>query len=168
MGARFASLFFVSRFQAELDRLFHEVMQAGEGGLPLSEWQPAIDVVETPTAVLILAEVPGFPASELKLEVRGRLIILSGTKSTPLPGDAQRIKFHCMERGHGRFRREIQLFSPVNTHKGSARLENGLLTVEFPKIQDQRQEARVLHIEEPHIEEPQSEEQENARQGERE
>lgn len=155
MSARYASLFFVSRFQAELDRLFHEVMQAGEGGLPLSEWQPAVDVVETPGSVLILAEVPGFPASALRLEVRGRLIKLSGIKSTPLPGDAQRIKFHCMERGHGRFSREIQLFSPVNTHRGTARLENGLLTVEFPKIQDQRQEARVLPIEEPQSEEPQ-------------
>lgn len=148
MGARYASLFFVSRFQAELDRLFQEVMQLGEGGLPMSEWQPSIDVVETPASVLILAEVPGFAAADLKLEVRGMQITLSGTKSTPLPG-AQRIKFHCMERGHGRFSREIHLFAAVNTHRGTARLENGLLTIEFPKIQDKRQEARVLHIEEP-------------------
>jgi HSP20 family protein len=148
MGARFASLFFVSRFQAELDRLFHEVMQAGEDGLPLSEWQPAVDVVETPTSVLILAEVPGFAASGLRLEVRGRKIHLSGTKSTALPVDTRRIRFHCMERGHGRFSREIQIFAAVNTHKGTARLENGLLTVEFPKIEDKRQEAHLLPIEE--------------------
>jgi HSP20 family protein len=148
MGARYASLFLVSRFQAELDRLFQEMMQIGEGTLPMGEWQPTVDVVETPTAVLILAEVPGFSAGDLTLAVRGRQITLSGTKSTPLPGKAQRIKFHCMERGHGRFSREIQIFSAVNTHQGTARLVDGLLTVEFPKIQDKRQEARVLHIEE--------------------
>lgn len=146
MGSRYASLFFVSRFQAELDRLFHEVMQLGDGALPM-EWQPSVDVVETPAAVIILAEVPGFAASDLVLQVRGRQIILSGTKTTRLP-DAQRIKFHCMERGHGRFHREVQLFSPVNTHLGTARLVDGLLTIEFPKIQDKRQEARVLQIEE--------------------
>ena len=147
MGSRYASLFFVSRFQAELDRLFHEVMQLGDGAVPMGEWQPSVDVVETPTAVMVLAEVPGFAASDLVLKVRGRLITLSGTKTTRLP-DAQRIKFHCMERGHGRFQREVQLFSPVNTHKGTARLVDGLLTIEFPKIQDKRQEARVLQIEE--------------------
>jgi HSP20 family protein len=147
MGTRYASLFFVSRFQAELDRLFQEVMQLGDAGLPMSEWQPPVDVVETPEAVMVLAEVPGFKASDLLVEVRGKLITLSGTKTTPLPG-AQRIKFHCMERGHGRFSREIQLYSAVNTHSGRARLENGLLTLEFPKIQDKRQEAHVLHIEE--------------------
>jgi HSP20 family protein len=147
MAARFESLFVISRFQAELDRLFQEAMQIGESDLPLGEWQPAIDVIETPAAVLILAELPGFAAADLRIEVRGTRILISGTKSTALP-DAQRIKFHCLERGHGRFSREIHVFSPVNTHQGSARLRDGLLTLELPKIQDKRQEARRLHIEE--------------------
>jgi HSP20 family protein len=147
MAARFESLFLISRFQAELDRLFQEAMQIGENDLPLGEWQPAVDVIETPAAVLILAEVPGFAAADLRIEVRGTRILISGTKSVCLP-DAQRIKFHCLERGHGRFSREIHVFSPVNTHQGTARLADGLLTLELPKIQDKRQEARVLHIEE--------------------
>jgi HSP20 family protein len=147
MAARFESLFLISRFQAELDRLFQEAMQIGDNDLPLGEWQPAIDIVETPQAVLILAELPGFAAADLRVEVRGTKIMISGTKSTALP-DAQRLKFHCLERGHGRFSREIHVFSPVNTHNGAARLADGLLTLEFPKIQDKRQEARVLHIQE--------------------
>jgi HSP20 family protein len=147
MAARFESLFLISRFQAELDRLFQEAMQIGENDLPLGEWQPAIDVIETPAAVLILAEMPGFAAADLRIEVRGTRILISGTKSVCLP-DAQRIKFHCLERGHGRFSREIHVFSPVNTHQGTARLADGLLTLELPKIQDKRQEARVLPIEE--------------------
>ena len=148
MGGRYASLFFLSRFQAEVDRLFQEAVKLSEGTLPAGgEWQPSIDVVEDSTSVMILAELPGLAASDLQVTVRGTLVTLSGTKSTPRPG-AQRIKFHCMERGHGRFFREIHLFSPVNTHQGSARLADGLLTIEFPKIQDKRQEARVLHIQE--------------------
>jgi HSP20 family protein len=148
MAARFESLFLISRFQAELDRLFQEALQIGEGDLPLGEWQPAIDVVETPAAILILAEIPGFAAADVRIEVRGTRVLISGTKSTTTLPDGQRLKFHCMERGHGRFSREIHVFSPVNTHQGTARLADGLLTLEFPKIQDKRQEARVLHIQE--------------------
>lgn len=148
MAAKYASLHLISRFQAELDRLFQEAVQIGDSHTPVGEWQPAIDIVETPSSVLILAEVPGFRAADLTIEVRGTRITILGVKSTPLP-TAQRIKFHCMERGHGRLGREIQILSAVNTHKGTARLEDGLLTIEFPKIQDKRQEARVLHIEEP-------------------
>jgi HSP20 family protein len=147
MAARFESLFVISRFQAELDRLFQEALQIGESDLPLGEWQPSIDVVETPASVQILAELPGFSAADLRIEVRGTRILISGTKTTALP-EAQRLKFHCLERGHGRFSREIHVFSPVNTHKGTARLADGLLILDFPKIEDKRQEARVLHIEE--------------------
>ena len=145
MAARFESLFVISRFQAELDRLFQEAMQIGENDLPLGEWQPAIDVIETPATILILAELPGFAAADLRIEARGTRILISGTKSTALP-DVKKIKFHCLERGHGRFSREIHVFAPVNTHQGTARLRDGLLTLEFPKIQDKRQEARLLHI----------------------
>jgi len=58
------------------------------------------------------------------------------------------VRFLCMERTPGRFSREIQLFWPVNSHEGRAVLGGGLLTVEFPKIEDKRQAAHSLHIEE--------------------
>lgn len=145
MAARYESLFLISRFQAELDRLFQEAMQIGENDAPLGEWQPPIDVVETPAVVQILAELPGFTTADLKIEVRGTRVVISGTKSTALP-EAQRVRFHCLERGHGRFTREIHVLTPVNTHQGTAKLQDGLLILEFPKIQDKRQEARVLHI----------------------
>lgn len=148
MAAKFASLHLISRFQAELDRLFQEAAQIGESHVPVGEWLPALDIVETPASVMILLEVPGFRAADLTIEVRGTRVTISGVKTTPLP-TAQRIKFHCMERGHGRLFREIQVLSAVNTHQGTARLQDGLLTIAFPKIQDKRQAARVLHIEEP-------------------
>jgi HSP20 family protein len=145
MAARYESLFLISRFQAELDRLFQEAMQIGETDPPLGEWQPPIDVVETPAVIQILAELPGFTTADLKIEVRGTRVVISGTKSTALP-EARQVRFHCLERGHGRFTREIHVLSPVNTHQGTAKLQDGLLILEFPKIQDKRQEARVLHI----------------------
>jgi HSP20 family molecular chaperone IbpA len=146
MSGRYASLYLLSRFQAELDRLLQEAMGLPEGEIKAGEWQPAIDIVETSTSILILAELPGFSAADLRVEVKGPLLMLSGVKPTTPPGD--RIKFHCMERDQGRFGREIQLFWPVNSHLGTARLAEGLLTIEFPKIKDKRQAARRLEVEE--------------------
>lgn len=148
MGAKYASLFFLSRFQAELDRLFQEVVDLGEEPIAVTEWQPAIDVIETPQSIVILVELPGFSAAELKVEVRGTLVVLAGTKAMALPETAP-ARFHRMERSHGRFLREIQLARPVNTHQGTALLADGLLTMEFPKIQDQRQSAHQLRVTEP-------------------
>lgn len=146
MGGKYASLLFVSRFQSEIDRIFQEALKATAEEMPAGDWQPPVDIVETPEMIQILVEVPGLSAADLKVEVRGTQVVLSGVKSTPLP-DAQRVKFQRVERGHGRFSREIQLFWPVNSHQGTASMADGLLTLSFPKIEDKRQAARRLHIE---------------------
>jgi HSP20 family protein len=146
MSGRYASLYLLSRFQAELDRLLQEAMGLPEGEIEIGEWQPAIDIVDTGTSILILVELPGFSAADLIVEVKGPLLMLSGFKPAPPPGE--KIKYHCLERSQGRFGREIQLFWPVNSHLGTARLGEGLLTIEFPKIKDKRQAARRLQVEE--------------------
>jgi HSP20 family protein len=146
MTGRYASLYLLSRFQAELDRLLQEAVGLPESELEVGEWQPAVDIVETGASILILVEVPGFSAADLAVEVKGQLLVLSGIKPKPAPGED--IKFHCLERSQGRFGREIQLFWPVNSHRGTARLAEGLLTIEFPKISDKRQAARRLEVEE--------------------
>jgi len=150
MAAKYAALHMISRFQAELDRLFHEALQLSEGILPAGDWHPSIDIVESPTSVIVLAEFPGFAPEDIRIEVRGARLVLSGVKpkAPAAPTNDEKVKFQCLERGQGRFSRDIQLLSPVNTHKGTARLQDGLLTIEFPKIQDKRQEARVLTVEE--------------------
>lgn len=145
MATRYASLFVISRFQAEIERLLQEASTLGAGEVPVGEWQPAVDIAETPDSVLILVEAPGLDASGLKVEVRGTLVTVSGVKPAGLP-DHQRLRFHCLERGHGRFVREIHVFAPVNTHRGTASLADGLLTIELPKIEDKRLTARALPI----------------------
>ncbi len=140
MAARFASLFLISRFQAELDRLFQEALQIGESDLPLGEWQPphrrrrdaGLDPDPGRGAGLRGRRPAGRGARHAHRSSRAS----SPPRRCPAP---QRIQFHCLERGHGRFSREVQIFAPVNTHKGTARLADGLLTIEFPKIEDKRQ-----------------------------
>jgi HSP20 family protein len=144
MGGRYPSLHLISRFQSEIDRLFEEALAMGEGELPTVDWQPAVDIVETPDAILLLAEVPGLAAADLKVEVKGMRVTLSGTKPTPCAAASPR--FLRVERGQGRFLRDVQLFWPVNTHAGSARLAEGLLTITFPRVEEKRQAARVLQI----------------------
>ncbi len=152
MSGRYASLFLLSRFQAELDRLLQEAIGLPESEINVGEWQPAIDIVDTETSILILVELPGFSAADVTVEVKGPLLMLSGVK--PHPPLADNVRFQCMERHQGRFGREIQLFWPVNSHLGTARLADGLLTIEFPKIKDKRQTGRRLPVAEPAVEAP--------------
>lgn len=150
LGLRYPSLHFLSRFQAELDRLFKEIADIDQRSLPAGDWLPPVDVIEVADAVVILIELPGVAAADLRLEVKGSQVLLSGSKSTDstAPAEPAGTRFHCLERSRGRFEREVQLSGAVNTHLGRARLVDGLLTVEFPKIAEQRKSARILPIEE--------------------
>lgn len=134
------------RFREELDRLFREAM--GLAGTPpeIGHWQPAIDVVETAETVQVLVEVPGIAPDDLRVEIEGPKVTVTGSKQ-PTTSDPK-ARFHRVERGRGTFERTIELTEPVNTHRGVARLGGGVLTVEFPKVQEKRERKQILVVEE--------------------
>lgn len=134
-----------SRFHSELDRLFEEVMKLAAGEPRAGELQPGLDVVESAEEVAVLLEVPGVPRDELEVAVEGRTVVVSGRKRPARPEGV--VRFHRVERQEGRFERRIQLLHPVDTHRGRARTDAGLLVVEFPKVQEKRARRRVLEIE---------------------
>lgn len=142
-------LLHISQFQTELDRLFAEALNLmGAGGGDAGEFHPGLDVVETGEALLIVVEVPGMAVEDLTVEVEGGTVTVRGVKPpAPAPPDAG-VRYHRLERQHGTFVRRVQLAWPVNTHRGQARLTAGVLTVEFPKIPEQRHQVRRLAIDE--------------------
>jgi HSP20 family protein len=133
-----------SRLQEELNRMVNEFMEQGKGELREDAWTPNIDVLETPTAVEIIAEVPGMRAADLELEVAGNIVTLAGRKKTSYPPG--QVRFERVERAQGGFRRQLSLDQPVNGSQAQAVLQNGLLRVTFPKIEDKRRQVRQLEI----------------------
>lgn len=134
-----------SRFHSELDRLFEEVLKLAAGEPRAGECQPMLDVVESAEDVALLVEVPGIAREDLEVTVEGRTVVVSGRKRSSRPEGV--VRFHRVEREEGRFERRVQLLHPVDTHRGRARTEGGLLIVEFPKVQEKRAQRRSLEIE---------------------
>lgn len=135
----------LSRIHSDLDRLFDEVMRLASREPRAGEHEPPIDVVETADQVVVLVEVPGIEREELALAVEGRAVVLTGVKRLRSHEGARR--FHGVEREQGRFERRVELLHPVNTHKGTARLADGVLTIAFPKVEEKRTLRRPLRIE---------------------
>ncbi len=145
MADRYTALLVVGRLQSHLDRIFQEVADSLAGGLEVPEWQPLVDVVETDSEVAVFLEVPGVSAEQLQVEVSGNVVVVRGERSAD--GFTGKVgRFLCVETGRGRFRREVQLLHPVNSHRGRAVLRDGVLQVTFPRIQDLRQQPRTVSI----------------------
>lgn len=146
MAGRNTTFALVSRLRLELDRLSEEAVGFGASGLDAHGWEPRVDVIEQESHVDVLIELPGVELSDLTLEARGPELRIRGHKpGTPNPSCA---KFHRIERGRGRFERQISLTVPVNTHRAQASLERGVLTISLPKIDQRRQQTRAIRIRE--------------------
>ena len=129
----------LSRLQSELNRLFAAFVETNnKGGAPASSWDPNVDVVDDGETIRILVELPGVEAGDVKVSIRGRVVMIRGTKKGRIRAK-EGMRFFCMERYFGAFVKSIALPRPVNSHHAKTRLKNGLLEVILPRVPDLRE-----------------------------
>jgi len=117
-----------------------------QGALPPGEFAPPVDVVETPDAVEIVADLPGLATDQIHiLFARGQLTI-AGLKRPTVCRHAD-AAFHLAERAFGRFARTIRLAGAVDVGRARATLEAGELRVVIPRIAERRGGAITVRIE---------------------
>lgn len=92
----------------------------------------AVDVKETPEALFFVADLPGIKREEVKVQVHGNVLSISGERTREVKEDKE--KWHRVERSTGKFLRQFQLPKHVDLEKISANSVDGVLTVKIPKI----------------------------------
>jgi HSP20 family protein len=94
--------------------------------------EPSVDVYETDSDVVVIAEVAGISDAEVEIAVDGRVLVLSGERK---PSEARPGRLYSqMEICHGPFRRELLLPAEVNPDKADARYSHGMLEIVLPKV----------------------------------
>lgn len=140
----------LSRLQSELNRLFAAFVETNDkGATPASSWDPNVDVVDDGEMIRILVELPGVEAGDVKVSIRGRVVMIRGTKKGRIRAK-EGMRFFCMERYFGGFLKSIAIPRPVNSHHAKTRLKNGLLEVILPRVPDLREkEIEIAVLPEP-------------------
>lgn len=98
-----------------------------------NHYVPAVDVTETEKAYLVSLDVPGLSKEEIKIELLGDQLKISGERATDK--DETNKKYHVIERSYGRFERTIQLPDNIDSDKVEALHENGVLKIALPKTE---------------------------------
>ena len=114
--------------------------------LPPGFLSPTLDALETDEAVEILVDLPGVNAEDLRVLIRGSVLIIAGGKVPAHPAERAEASFHLVERDFGRFARAIRLNGAFQTSQATATLSRGELRVRIPKIQDSRGHDIVVPI----------------------
>lgn len=100
-------------------------------GLKERNWNPAVDVYEKESHIVIKAELPGIDKDDVSLDVKGRVLRLSGERRND--AEVEQDKAQCRERFYGRFERAFTLPAEVDAEDIRAEYKDGVLTVEVPK-----------------------------------
>ena len=133
---------FSERLRDQLRRLLvhFEEMRAAAPPTPGS-WLPPIDLFELNDAVIVRLELPGVPATSIRLAVIDGVLKIEGAKETLNPtnsADEQErpLRYLCLERTSGTFTRKVPLKWTINWVGIAARLNNGILEIRLPKAQE--------------------------------
>jgi HSP20 family protein len=129
------------RMRREVDELFGEVFDPHRRRAAFS---PAVDVfyVDDPPRAVVHAELPGVDPDQVKVEVRGRELLLIGRR---MPPRAEGRLYQQIEIEHGTFRRVIPLGADVEADQARAEYRDGILEITLP-LRTRRAPARNVPI----------------------
>jgi HSP20 family protein len=96
------------------------------------EGQLAIDVYQTPSAIVVKSTIAGVKPEDLKISLHNGLLSIKGKREEKL--DIKEEDYFYKECYWGSFSRSIILPTEVDNRKVDAVLENGVLTITLNKI----------------------------------
>ncbi|MFP3853295.1 MAG: Hsp20/alpha crystallin family protein [Anaerolineales bacterium] len=96
-----------------------------------------VDVLADDDRFTVIAEVPGFEADEVEIELEEDVLTLS-VKPREQESEGVQARALWQERHSGEMSRRIRLLKPVNRDEIEAWVENGILTIDLPLAEEIR------------------------------
>ncbi len=120
-----------------------ELRQAEKHGAPAAAeptregtvYQPAVDIFETQDAIILLADVPGVRAEHLSIDLKDNVLTIRGEVRSPESNEERDV---VREFDWGAYYRQFTLADSIDQSKIEARLADGVLRLQLPKLEKAR------------------------------
>lgn len=121
-------------FKREIDRIFDRFLSWSPFEREVSElaWYPSVDVSETPTDVIVKAEIPGVDPKDIEVTICGDSLTIKGERKKE--EEQKDENYHRIERSYGAFARTLKLPVEVDQDKAEAIYKDGILKLTLPKV----------------------------------
>jgi len=136
----------MSAMPDSLDRLFDDPFfrlgrMAEDSGLGM--WNPAVDLYEKDDYVMIKAELPGVDKNDINIDLKDRLLTLSGERTHEKETNEE--NYYRRERSYGKFQRTFTLPADVDSDQIKAEFKDGVLQIEIPKPEEKKAKKVTIH-----------------------
>jgi HSP20 family protein len=132
--SRWTPMAHVLPLQQEMNRLFDQFFQGGNGGEASwgqYPWTPPVDIYETDDALILTVDLPDVPKDEVSLEIHQNILMLRGERKPEAA--VQENRYHRTERAYGPFQRSFVLPTVVDQEHVQASYHDGILELRLPK-----------------------------------
>ncbi len=136
----------MSTLQNHINSLFNEPFfrsDRGDDELRLGAWHPVVDMFENDDKILIKAELPGVDKKDISVDVKDRVLTLSGERN--YDHEVKEENYYRRERAYGKFKRAFNLPAEVDPDKIKADFKDGVLKIELPKPEAQKPKRITVH-----------------------
>jgi HSP20 family protein len=126
------------RMRDWMDRMFEEVPYVGRRllettGRDIGTVAPYVDVAEKEGKLVIKADIPGVKKEDISINVKGDMLEIGAERKEDTEEEGE--GYVRRERTYGRYYRTIPLPVEVDKELVNATFEDGVLSIEMPKIE---------------------------------
>ena len=100
---------------------------------------PALDVYQTPSEIVVKAALPGIKPEDVSIDITGDILTVKGESKAEQ--EVKREDYLYQERRYGAFSRSVALPGGPKSDKAGATMEDGVLTLTIPKVEEAKPKA---------------------------
>ncbi len=122
----------LSAMQSVMDRMFDDAWRGEWPNRLVGFESPALDIHENDKAYTVVAPLPGINPDQINVRLQNGVLTISGEIQSPEVKEDSKVV--VQERYYGKFSRSVTLPQSVDSDKVEATYENGVLTLNLPKV----------------------------------
>lgn len=139
--ARFEPWSFIDLLHRDLDRMAGQ--RRFDADSPVTDWVPAVDVVEEKDRFVLRADVPGVSRDDIDVSMDAGVLTVAGERHAEERSEEAGVQ--RIERASGRFYRRFTLPDTADAEGITAKYRDGILEVSIPKMPEVQ--ARRISVE---------------------
>lgn len=125
----------LNEFQNRLSSFFSQApAQKGREGSMLTQWSPAVDILEDDKEFVVKAELPDIKKEDVHVSVENGILSISGERK--FQKEEKNRRYHRVERSYGTFARSFSLPEGADAGKVRAEFKDGVLQVHMQKSEN--------------------------------
>lgn len=121
----------LASLRESMDKLFEDLITRAPRGQAMTAWQPAVEVFETESDVVVRAELPGVDPKQVDITATDDAITIKGEARAEQEDKGR--NYVRRELRYGSFVRTLALPDGVRGDQAKASFKNGILEIRVPK-----------------------------------